>query len=107
MLFSVLANLAIICSEYLHRSVPAGTPWIKIIPYVLPFYAIAQYSLFKSYSAAPHWFTAWMVFSVGNSLMRIVAVKTFAPGEVTSWTHVVLGVTGMLCGAWMLKEGLK
>ena len=104
---SLFANVAIMVSEYLHRSVPAGTAWIEILPKVAPVYIVAQYFLFKTFSGAPHWFTAWMVFTLGNSLMRVIAVQTFAPGEVTNWTSVSLGIVVMTGGAFLLKEGLK
>lgn len=105
--YSLLSNVAIMVSEYLHRSVPAGSPWIELLPKVGLVYIVAQFCLFKSYSGAPNWFTAWMVFSIGNSLMRVVAVHLFANGEVTSWSNVSMGIAVMMAGAFLLKEGLK
>ena len=104
---AVLANIAIIASEYIHRSVPPGSPWVQILPYAFPVYIIGQFFLFRCFSGAPHWLTAWMVFTVGNSIMRIMAVSTYAPGEVTDWRRVILGVAGMIGCAFFVKGGLK
>lgn len=104
---AILANVAIIASEYVHRSVPAGTAWVVVLPRVLPLYLIAQYFLFKCFSGAPHWFTASVVFTVGNSIMRVIAVSTYAPGEVTDWRFAAAGLIGMIGCALLVKSGLR
>lgn len=104
---ATVANVAIITSEYIHRSVPAGTSWSKIMPWALPVYIVGQFFLFKCFSGAPHWLTAWMVFTVGNSIMRVAAVSTWAPGEVDDWRRVVIGTAGMILCAFYVKGGLK
>lgn len=104
---SLLANAAILVTEYLHRSVPVGTSWLEILPRALPFYVLAQFFLFRSFSGAPHWFTASVVFSLGNAAMRILAVYGVAGHEVSSWARVLAGTAIMLSGAILLKGGLR
>jgi hypothetical protein len=105
---SLLANVAIMGTEYVHRSVPAGTPWTAILlPWAAPLYAVAQYCLFKSYSGAPNWFVAWMMFAVANSVMRILVVHFTANEEVTNWWCVSLGVSTIMAGSFWVKAGLR
>lgn len=106
---SLLSNVVIIYSEYIHRSVPAGTSWFMILSTtpVLLLYILGQFFLFKSFSGAPHWLTASVVFSLGNAGIRIVAVHGMAGHEVTSWARVLIGTAAMLGGAIYLKGGLR
>ena len=104
---SLLSNAVIMVTEYLHRSVPAGTPWKVIFWKALPFYVLAQFFLFKSFSGAPHWFTASVVFSLGNAAFRIATVYGTAGHEVINWNRVVVGSAVMVVGALVLKGGLK
>ena len=102
---SLLANVAIIATEYLNR-IGAGPSWIRVLPKTLPFIAAAQYGLFVAFSQAPSWLAGWAFFTVGNSIMRVAAVHAMAGHEVASWPHAALGIGVMMAGAFLVKEGL-
>ncbi len=103
--YSLLSNVAIIATEYFNRSAPGG--WVTVLPQTALLIVLAQYCLFRTFNGAPHWFTAWMVFVIGNTLMRVVAVQALASSEVTSWTYTSLGIMVMVSGAFLVKEGLR
>jgi hypothetical protein len=101
----MLSNVCIIFVEYVNRGA-TGTFW-QTLPYIgLPILA-AQWCLFQSWNGAPHWMLAWVVFVIGNSIMRVIAVYLGAGDEISQWPHVLLGVTVMLAGALLVKEGLQ
>ena len=102
---SLLSNACIIFVEYANRNAAGG--WTTALPYTVIPIIMAQYCLFLTFNGAPHWLAAWMVFTVGNSIMRVAAISTWAPGEVTDWRLVVAGVVGMITFALVTKEGLK
>jgi hypothetical protein len=101
---SILSNVCIIATEYYNRAAVGG--WETALPKTAPLILIAQFCLFYSFNTAPHWLVAWMVFTVGNSIMRVGAVRFFFAGEVASWVTVCLGAATMLVGALVLKRGL-
>ena len=103
---SILSNVSIIAVEYLNRYSGGGS-WLLALRYTWPLIILAQWCLWRSWSAAPHWLTAWMVFTVGNSLMRVAAVGLFGAGEVASWHRVVAGIGTMVLGSFILKGGLR
>lgn len=102
---SVIANAAIIATEHLNRH--ADGSWLSVLPQTLPLIIIAQWCLFYSFNSAPHWLIAWMVFSVGNSIMRVAAVSLFSTDAVGSWPLVCLAVGIMLSASLVLKTGLR
>lgn len=102
---SLVSNLAIIATEYINRS--ARGSWLEVLPQTVPLIVLAQYCLFVNFNGAPHWMTAWAVFAVGNSIMRVAAVQTLAPGEISSWPHALSGILVMIVGAFLVKSGLK
>ena len=104
-IFSLVSNVAIIATEFQNRSARNG--WGEVLWTTAPLIFIAQFCLFKAYNGAPHWFSAWMVFTVGNSIMRVGGVGLFTPDEVSSWSRTVAGVCVMLAGAFLVKGGLK
>lgn len=101
---SLISNVAIIFTEYTNRSADGG--WESALPRTILPIVLAQWCLFHSFNGAPHWFAAWAFFTVGNSIMRVGAVYFFG-GSVGSWTHITLGVTVMVGGAFLMKEGLR
>lgn len=103
---SLVANACIIATEYLNASAKGG--WASVLPRTAVLIVVAQYCLFKSFNGAPHWLVAWAVFTIGNSGMRVAWVS-LAGGEhsVGSWTHALLGITVMIGGAFLVKEGLR
>ena len=103
---SLLSNAAIIGVEYLNRYSGGGS-WLAALRFTWPLIILAQWCLWRSWSAAPHWLTAWMVFTVGNSVVRVLAVGIFGAGEVAAWHRVVLGIATMMAGSFILKGGLR
>lgn len=103
--YSIAANAAIIRTEYVNRHAHGG--WAEALPDTWYLIALAQLSLYYSFNGAPHWMTAWAFFSVGNALMRAMAVNWTAGHEVSSWAAVSVGIAAMLAGSLVLKAGLR
>ena len=102
---SLVANVCIILVEFINRGA-VGNFW-QTLPYTgLPI-LVAQWCLFTSWSGAPHWMAAWVMFVIGNSIMRVVAVHAFAGHEVGSWWFTTGGILVILCGSLLVKEGLQ
>ena len=101
---SIISNIAIIFTEYVNGATE-GT-WLDALPKTILPIILAQFCLFVSFNGAPHWLAAWAFFTVGNSLMRVGAVYFFG-GSIGSWPHILLGITIMIGGAFLLKEGLR
>ena len=101
---SLISNVAIIFIEYVNRTTDGGIT--SALPRTILPILLAQWCLFHAFHGAPHWFLAWAFFAVGNSFMRVGVVYLFG-GPVGSWAHVTLGITVMLGGAFLVKEGLR
>lgn len=102
---AVVSSLCIMVVEYVNRHTDGG--FIDALPYTVVPIVLAQWCLFHAWSGAPHWLTAWAVFAVGSSMMRVVAVHLFAGHEVSSWPFITAGITVMLVGSQLVKEGLR
>ena len=102
---AVLASFCIMVVEYVNRH--ADGTFLSMLPYTLVPIMLAQWCLFTTWNGAPHWLTAWAVFAVGSSMMRVMAVHLFAGQEVTSWPFIMAGITVMLVGSQLVKEGLR
>ena len=71
---SLLANATIIATEYLNRTQPTLlAAWSRTWPLIL----VAQACLYFSYNRAPSLLMAWIVFTVGNSMMRLTMAYLF------------------------------
>lgn len=104
---SLLANVAIIATEYLNRGAPDGRNFLGQLLYTAPLILVAQFGLFYSWKHAPAWFVAWIVFTVGNSIMRVVAVWYTHDFEVGSWALTLGGIMCMLAGSYIVKQGVS
>ena len=104
-IYALISNAAIIWTEYLNRSARDG--WLEVLPQTAPLILLAQFCLFKAYNGAPQWLTAWMVFAIGNSVMRVLSIQMFAAGEISSWVRTLVGIGVMIAGAFLVKGGLK
>ncbi len=102
--YCIIANVAIIATESLN--VRASGSWVSVLPQTAPLILIAQFSLFKSFNEAPHWFLAWAVFTVGNSIMRVTAVGLFGE-KVANWPLAFGAIAIMMGGAFLMKTALK
>ena len=99
--YSLFANVILVTTEcayrYVFKSFWESVP-IMIIPIIL-----AQFCLFKLFHQAPHWFLAWMVFSVGNMGLRIAFAVTLG-GRLVLGTY--LGISLILLGGLLVKMSL-
>ncbi len=102
---SLISNGAIIFTEYTNRSATGG--WASALPYTFLPIMLAQFCLFRAFNGAPNWFMAWIVFTIGNAVMRVAAVQVMAGHEVKSWAFSLLGIAVMIGGSFILKVGLK
>jgi hypothetical membrane protein len=100
-----ISNAAIISIEYINRMTPGG--WHKALPKTVLLIVATQWGLYHAWNHAPHWFSAWVVFFMGNTLMRILAVSVGAGSEVNSWPHTLFGIALMAVGALIVKVGLR
>lgn len=101
---SIISNVAIIWTEYQNRNALGG--WVSVLPITGPAILVAQYCLFRAFNDAPHWFLAWVVFTVGNSIMRVSAVGFFGD-KVGNWPLALTSITIMIGAAFMMKTALK
>lgn len=102
---SLVSNVAIIATEYLNRHATGG--WLSVLPQTFPLIVVAQFCLFLAFNGAPHWFTAWAFFTIGNSVMRVGAVAVQSDHGVGNWWLVSAGVFVMVGGSGLLKTGLR
>ena len=104
-LFALMANVFIITTEYLNRHYSPDGGWLAVLPVTIVPIVLAQFGLFKCWSGAPHLLAAWLVFTIGNSAMRLGMVR-WTTEEGFAWWGV-LGVALMICGALVVKESLR
>ena len=102
---SLVSNVAINATEYLNRNAPGG--WFSVLPQTALLIIIAQFCLFISFKDAPHWMTAWIVFALGNSTLRVAMVYFLAGHEIRHWPTILFGVATVLAGSFAVKAGLK
>lgn len=98
---SVVANVAIIITEYLNRST-AGLG--NALMHTWPFILTAQVCLYFAWRTAPSLLLVWAVFTLGNSIMRIAMVGLWLH-EPLKWTWIVLGISLMFVGSYAIKMG--
>lgn len=98
---SLLANVAIMAVEFLNRTQPSlGEALWRTWPLIV----LAQVGLYFAWHHAPHMMMAWVVFAVGNSLMR-VAVVGGVLGEPMRFSWIALGIGLTFAGSWAIKMG--
>lgn len=90
---SLGANASITMIEYLNRT--AGYPtFAHALCHTAPLILLAQWGLYRSWSAAPSFLMAWLFFSMGNAVMRIISARFFVgePISPATWVGVVLAI---------------
>jgi hypothetical protein len=96
-----MANAAIIAVECLNRTQPSlGDAMLRTWPLIV----VAQVGLYFTWHHAPHMMMAWVVFSVGNSIMRVVATGSIL-GEPMKLGWIALGIGLMFAGSFAIKQG--
>ncbi len=103
---SIVSNVAIIAIEYLNRTRDFES-FLHALPYTGVLIVIAQWALFQNWSGAPHWLMAWVVFAVGNAVMRTAVVGITGTDGIGDWSMVLIGTATMLAGSLVLKQGLS
>ncbi len=101
---SLISNVSIILTEYLNRTGDGN--WVSVLPKTLPLIILAQWCLFRAFNGAPNWMIAWMMFTIGNAIMRVIAVNFMAGHEVGNWYYTLCGVSVMIAGSFLVKSGL-
>jgi hypothetical protein len=101
-LYSLMANASIQVVEYVNRAGSDGF-WRTLL-LTWPFILVAQWGLYETWRHAPHFLTAWLFFTVGNAVMRLVVSKFFL-GENFEWWGT-LGIALMFGGAYVMKSAL-
>lgn len=105
--WSVAASCSVIAVEYLNHHARTGSAWLPTLAWTLAPIVLAQYGLFRSWSEAPHWFVAWVAFSLGTATIRVATVAAVSSGQVESWSLTLLGVLVMWGGALLVHVGAR
>lgn len=97
---SLISNVAIIATEYLNRTSPTlWAAWSRTWPLIL----VAQAGLWFSYRHAPTLMVAWVVFTTGNSAIRLLMAATVL-GEPFRPQWALLGAGCMVAGSFCVKR---
>jgi len=93
-LSSIAANLCIAVLEYIYRtnSLSAGLA-LKIVPLVI----FMQLMLWHTWRAGPSLMLAWGVFTLGNTVLRVVNTHFMIcePMNTSTWLALTLIMTGV------------
>lgn len=102
---SLLANVAIIAIEYLNRHWGGAVTYWGALRLTGPLIVLAQFGLWYTWRHCPHLLAGWLVFTIGNSLIRLLMVSLYTHESFAWWTPAGIGL--MICGAFVVKEGLR
>lgn len=97
---SLLSNVAIIATEYLNRTQPSMQ---EALVRTWPLIVLAQVCLYFSYNRAPSLLVAWIMFSVGNSAMRLLMAGTVMH-EPFHAPWAVAGAVLMMVASYCIKQ---
>ena len=92
-LSSIGANLCIAFLEYTYRTNEIGPALlVKIAPWII----LSQFCLWYTWRAGPGLMLAWVVFFLGNTVLRILNAHYMLgePINGASWTALALIVAG-------------
>jgi len=98
-LISLVSNVAIIATEYVNRTSPTQ---LHALRYTWILIVIAQTCLYYSYRGAPSLLIAWVVFTIGNSAVRLAMASTVL-GEPFRPSWALLAALLMSAGAYCIK----
>lgn len=98
-MISLISNFAIITTEYLNRTEPTQYEALKKTFILI---VIAQTCLYYSYNGAPSLMMAWVVFTIGNSVMRL-GMAGLVLNEPLKLPWAVLACLLMTTGAYCIK----
>lgn len=98
-ILSIISNAAIITTEYMNRIQPTQ---LEALRYTWLLILIAQTCLYYSYNGAPSLMGAWVMFTIGNSTMRLAMAGTIL-GEPLKIHWALLACVLMISGAYCIK----
>ena len=99
-LSSITANLCIAVLEYIYRtnSLSLGLA-LKLAPLII----FMQMMLWHTWRAGPGLMLAWMVFFLGNTVLRIINVHYMLGEPINGHTWMALGL--VVTGAIVMHSG--
>ena len=100
-LASLMANVCIAVVELINRSGNYGS-FASTLRYSFIFILIAQFGLYRSWSTAPSMLMAWLVFTVGNNVLRLISNHYFV-GEPVNWRQIAIVCAMFGCAIAMKK----
>lgn len=68
----IIANICIAIVEYLNRK-GGFNGFLEALPYTIWFIFIAQWGLYTSWRHAPSMLIAWVWFTAGNNIIRLLS----------------------------------
>ena len=97
--YLAIANAAIMVIEYFYRTGQFGSFWQALPIIILPI-LVGQWGLYNGFQLAPSIFTAGIVFTIVNQLLRIG--NALILGETVT-AYQVVGVLLMVCASFIVK----
>ena len=105
--WGIVANIGIAVTEYLNRTGKFGS-FLEALPYTALPIVIAQMGLLYAWRGAPSLMIAWVAFTTGNSVLRIINARVFVAEPLTVWAYVGVGTItlgGYLITFWGRPPG--
>lgn len=99
----VISVLAIARTEFLNRTLPTSDGFMGALSHTWWLIILAQWGLWRGWSAAPSMLLAWALFTCLNNVVRLGNAQ-WAVGEPPSPLAIV-GSALMFVAAWMVKAG--
>jgi hypothetical protein len=92
------------CIQFVEYTNRRAESWQAALPVTIVPIIISQWGLFYGWRYAPAMLTAWAMFTLTNSILRIGSSVVL--GENFSYLTPV-GVAVMFAGATLVREGMK
>jgi hypothetical protein len=103
--WSLLSNVCVTAVECLNHGAGRGSSWIEVLPKTGPFILLMQYCLYRAWSGGDHLLMVWVVFALGNAIMRVAAVRLLFHTEIGSWPLITLGTALIVAGSYAINLG--
>lgn len=97
--YLLIANFAIMVIEYFYRTGQFGSFW-QALPIIIVPILVGQYGLYNGFHLAPSIFTAGIIFTVINQILRIANAVIL--GETVT-AYQVVGVALMVVASLIVK----
>jgi len=100
MFWGIVANLAICFIETVNHTNKAGN-WAGTLLWTALPILVCQWALYRLFAGAPTLLVAWIIFTIGNSLFRVLSQSWWMGNPVTPWQ--IAGISIMIAGAYLVK----